>query len=55
MFVWIFIIPCLIVLNMVNTSPGKTKDGVKVVDTLIKPCNTMNSNTPFILYFYCRL
>jgi hypothetical protein len=29
MYVWIFIIPCLIVLIMVNTSLGKTKDGVK--------------------------
>jgi hypothetical protein len=34
MYIYIFIIPCLIVLNMVNTSPGKTKDSVKVVDTL---------------------
>ena len=36
--VWIFIIPaCLVVLNMVNISPGKTNDGVirvKVVETL---------------------
>ena len=29
-----FIIPCLIVLSMVNISQGKTKDGVKGVDTL---------------------
>jgi hypothetical protein len=36
MYVWIFIIPCnsLIIVNMVNVSPGKTYDGVKVVDTL---------------------
>ena len=43
---------------MVNTSPWKTKDGVKVValyDNPIKPCNTMNSNTPGILYLYCHL
>jgi hypothetical protein len=39
---------------MVNISPGKTNEGVKVVDTLIivvdnliKPRNTMNSNKPF--------